>query len=200
MAILLIIPLLISVVSVAIPSIEYYQLKKNEEVLTKDTRPKADAQTAVIYFSRSGNTALMAQKIAAILNADLIEIKADDYKIGPVGLVKAAMDARNHTAHIHPEKVDLSKYSKIFLGSPIWLYSPAPPIWAFARNHRFDGKDVILFNTGNSKMEQRFIDEFKEVAMKNGAQSFDHKAIIRGRMTRQISPEELLKQVEDMFM
>jgi len=68
-----------------------------------------------------------------------------------VGWVNAMRDAKRHEAVISPLTVDLSGHDVVYLGSPIWLYSPAPPIWEFVKRNRFDGKRVVLFNTFNSR-------------------------------------------------
>lgn len=70
---------------------------------------------------------------------------------------------------------------------------------AFLKKNRFDGKKVVLFNSHNSKFEQRFIDEFKAIAISNGASSFEHKVILRGRVGSQVSPEEFLQAVDKLF-
>lgn len=181
-----------------IATVENYQFKKNEALLVK--RPDIhESKVAVVSFSRSGTTRLMANRIAQIYNADEYRIEAPEYDRGVIGLVKATAQARNHDAEIHPEKIDLSKYHAVFLGSPIWLYSPAPPIWAFLKNNNFDGKKVVLFNSHNSKFEQRFIDEFKEIAISKGATSFEHKIILRGRVGSQLTTDEFLKKVNELF-
>lgn len=183
---------------VYIALVENYQFNKNNELLIK--RPTVnDSGVAVVSFSRSGTTRLMANRIAHIFNADEFRIEAPEYERGVVGLVKATAQARNHDVEIHPKKIDLSKYHTVFLGSPIWLYSPAPPIWTFLKNNNFDGKKVVLFNSHNSKFEQRFIDEFKEIAISRGATSFEHKIILRGRVGSQLSIDEFLKKVDDLF-
>lgn len=79
------------------------------------------------------------------------------------------------------------------MGSSIWLYSPAPPIWQFAKDQDFSGKDVVLFNTFNSKFEQRYIDDFKSLVMANGAKSFKHRYVNRGRMGNQLTTEQMLE-------
>jgi len=81
----------------------------------------------------------------------------------------------------------------VYLGSPIWLYSPAPPIWQFVEQNRFDGKHVVLFNTFNSRFKQEFIDTFRQKVLQRGARSFEHQFIRRGRMGQQRSPEEMLE-------
>ena len=177
--------------------IENTQLRENSERLSVPKNSGTDV--AVISFSRSGNTALMAQKIAQMFNAKEIRLKAPAYEAGFVGWTKSLKDARNQDAEVEPKEMDLTPFKTVYLGSPIWLYSPAPPIWAFLKANRFDGKHVVLFNSYNSKFEQRYIDEFKKISLERGAASFEHKAINRGRMGFQLSTNEFLVEVEELF-
>lgn len=183
---------------VMITSIERSQFDKNSDLLSKSEVSK-QSDIAVIYFSRSGNTAIMANKIAEMLGAELINIEAPKYEIGLNGLANAAMSFQDHEVEITPQTIDLAKYTKIYLGSPIWFYRPSPPIWKFAENNRFDGKDIVFFNSYNSNYGQNHIDEFKSLVMKHGAKSFEHRTIMRGRMGSQISTEEFLSEVELLF-
>lgn len=158
--------------------------------------------TAVVYFSRSGNTALAARHLANRLDADLYALEVQDYALGALGLVRSALGAdahRNDPARlpdIRPRTIDLEQYDTVWLGSPVWFYSPAPPIWAFVEHNRFDGKHVVLFNTYNSNFGAEQIATFKAKVMARGASSFEHRAVLRGRMTRQLSPDEMLRQID----
>src|SRR5690606_11643508 len=68
--------------------------------------------------------------------------------------------------------------------SPIWLHTPAPPVFEFVRNNDFTGKTVILFNSLNSKFEQKYIDQFSDLVNAQGGRVIKHIYVIRGRMTR----------------
>jgi len=57
----------------------------------------------------------------------------------------------------------------------------------------------VLFNTFNSRFEQHFIDEFRELVMAQGARSFRHLFVKRGRMGQQLDTEALLQQVDDTW-
>ncbi|MDH1681571.1 hypothetical protein N5E30_08265 [Pseudomonas chengduensis] len=70
------------------------------------------------------------------------------------------------------------------LGSPIWLYSPAPPIWAFVEHNRFDGQRVVLFNIFSSEFSEEQINAFRVKVMARGARSFEHRYVPRVRMTQ----------------
>lgn len=154
------------------------------------------SRTAVVYFSRSGNTALAARYVARRVDAQLIEIQAPAYRLGLQGWGRAMWDARRHEADISPRIIDLGEFETVYLGSPVWLYSPAPPIWAFVEHNRFDGKRVVLFNTFNSQFEPEYIEAFRSKVVERGAKSFEHKFVRRGRMTQQIGPDEMIDAID----
>lgn len=157
-----------------------------------------ESNVAVVVFSRSGNTGVLANHIADKRNGHLYEITAEDYDLGIPGWISALKDARSNIADISPETIDLSTYETVYLGSPIWLYSPAPPIWQFAKNSDFTGKNVVLFNTFNSKFEESFIRDFELLVRSKGAVSFKHQYVDRGRMGNQISTEDMLNSFDKL--
>jgi len=144
------------------------------------------SRTAVVYFSRSGNTAL----------------EASDYQLGLGGLAHAVKDANTRRTQpemlpdITPRTIDLTPFDTVWLGSPVWLYSPAPPIWAFVEHNRFDGQHVVLFNTFNSHIGEDYIAKLEAKVMERGANSFEHRHVLRGRMTQQLTPEQMLQAID----
>ena len=94
------------------------------------------SRAAVVYFSRSGNTALAARHVAKRLDAQLFSLDAPDYQLGMKGLAHAVNDANTRRTQpealpdITPRTIDLTPFHTVWLGAPVWLYSPAPPIWA----------------------------------------------------------------------
>lgn len=179
-------------------SVTWIERRQSQDLASREPyrNSTAKSRVAVVYFSRSGNTGLAARHVANRLGADLFELKAPDYELGLKGWANAMQDAREAEADISPRTIDLSGYDTVYLGSPIWLYAPAPPIRAFVEHNRFDGKRVILFNTYNSEFKPGFIDAFRDVVMARGAASFEHMAVQRGRMTRQIGPGEMLRNID----
>lgn len=182
------------VVAFVVTRVENAQHSANQQLQERQaTASDKQATTAVVVFSRSGNTGILANHIANKTNANIYDITANNYELGVPGLISALKDARSNVADIMPTRIDLSSYDTVYLGSPIWLYSPAPPIWQFASDNDFTNKHVVLFNTFNSKFEQHFIDEFEALVRSNGAVSFSHQYVKRGRMGSQISTEQMLK-------
>jgi len=84
-------------------------------------------KTLVLFYSYSGKTKAIAEKLAAEENADIAEIKdvkrpgkAEAYTTGCL----AAM--RSKAGQIQPLDVDLAAYDRFILLSPVWASNPAP--------------------------------------------------------------------------
>lgn len=114
------------------------------------TRPSGQARTLVVYFSRSGNTRVIAGQLQRELPADLFEIRParpypDDYE------QTVAQASREREAGFRPELAgrvaDLSAYDVVWLGFPIWGQSVPPPVRAFLAAHDLTGKTVRPFVT-----------------------------------------------------
>jgi len=189
--------LLLPVIQVsAVILIEYNQHRKNVKLVSSLMQGEPNSRTLVVYFSRSGNTELMAYTIAGMKKGKLINLIADDYKIGLRGWINAMTDARKTTAVIKPQKVDLSSYDTLYIGAPIWLYSPAPPIFEFVSKNDLKGKKVVLFNSMNGKFEQKYIDKFSNLVKQQGGVFIEHIYVNRGRMTQQMSTEAFIDTIK----
>ncbi len=154
----------------------------------------------VLYFSLTRNTEIMAKAIASRYQADLIEIGAEEYRNDITGRTRAAIDAwteeRNST--IDPGIIDLNRYRSIFLGSPIWWYRPAVPLWTFVLKNNFQNQNIILFNTFNSRFKDKHIYEFSDLAKSKGGNLEDHIFIRRGRWYNQLDQNELVEQIHTL--
>ncbi len=154
----------------------------------------------VVYFSRSGNTEIMALELAKTRRASVARIEDVAYPIGFRGWLNALRDAGNTESSIAPTTPDLRSYETIYIGAPIWLYSPAPPIWEFIRRSDITGKRVVLFNSLNSNFEQEYIDQFASIVRERGGTFSAHLYVVRGRMTRQLDTLEFLAAVRKRLM
>ena len=113
--------------------------------------------TLVVYFSATGNTKAVAEKIASITGADIYEIKAaQEYTDADLDW----NDSDSRTTHeqndpsarpeIGGEDIDLSNYSTVFIGYPIWFGQEPRIMDTFVESHDFAGKKVIPFCTSGS--------------------------------------------------
>lgn len=161
---------------------------------------KDSSDVLVVYYSRSGNTEALARAIAKEYNADILKLTEDQYSLDYWGWRNATNDARGkvRSVRINPQIYDLESYKLIFLGSPVWLYRPAPPIWSFVEYNNFHNASVVLFNTFNSRFKLEDFDEFKALIETQDGIVVDHIYIRRGRIFSQMKGEKLLNEAQKL--
>lgn len=118
------------------------------------------SRTLVAYFSRSGNTRVVAGLIHRARSTDLFEIRpASPYPEDYLETVaRASKESENGYKPPLEAKVPATAgYDTVFLGFPIWDETAPPVIRSFLSAHDLSGKTLIPFIThggygpGNSK-------------------------------------------------
>lgn len=104
--------------------------------------------TLVVYFSFEGNTKFIAEKIAETISADMIELKTSKkYPEGGVGKYfwggKSVIFGEKPKLINQP--IDLKRYERLIIGTPVWAGSFTPPIKSFISQYKIQGKKVALF-------------------------------------------------------
>jgi flavodoxin len=110
----------------------------------------ASSRTLVAYFSRSGNTRVVAGLIHRARGADLFEIKpANAYPEDYLTTVEQARQERDRAYKPPLEaKVEaIAGYDTVFLGFPVWGETVPPIIRSFLAAHNLAGKTLIPFVT-----------------------------------------------------
>ena len=113
--------------------------------------------TLVVFFSVTGTTKGVAEKIAGITGADTYEIKAAqeytdadlDWNDSNSRSTKEQNDS-SVRPEIGSEAVSLDGYSTIYIGYPIWWGEEPRIMDTFVDSYSFDGKTVIPFCTSGS--------------------------------------------------
>ena len=115
----------------------------------------------VVYFSATGNTRGVAERIAALTGGDLAEIvPAQPYTAEDLNYNDRSTRAtvEQNTADARPEianEISLEGYTTVYLGYPIW-WGQAPRILStFAESHDFTGITVIPFCTSGGSGASR---------------------------------------------
>ena len=111
----------------------------------------------VAYFSATGKTAKVAEKLAVAIGADIYDIKPE-VKYTKAGLnwmnKKSRSSMEMNDKSIRPViisgDVDVSGYDTIYLGFPIWWYVAPTLINTFLEAYDFTGKKIVLFATSGS--------------------------------------------------
>ncbi len=119
----------------------------------------------VVYYSLSGNTKDIAQRIQEKTNADVFEIKtAEPIVSGPAFYWNSRKQLKSGKyPEINGNLPDFSKYDIVFVGFPVWWYSVATPVLAFLEQADFKNKTVIPFSTQGSNVGSSF-EDFKNKA------------------------------------
>ena len=113
--------------------------------------------TLVVYFSVTGNTKSVAEKIASVTGADIYEIKAaleyTDEDINYNDSDSRTSKEQNDSSarpEIGSEEISLDGYSTIYIGYPIWWGEEPRIMDTFVESYNFDGITVIPFCTSGS--------------------------------------------------
>jgi flavodoxin len=103
-------------------------------------------KTLVVFYSLTGKTRLVAQAVAKEMKADLVEIEETKPRKMGIFLIGATIAARRGKAsEIKPVSTNVSKYDRIFIGSPIWGARCAPAVNSFVANTNLKDKKLVLF-------------------------------------------------------
>ena len=108
------------------------------------------------YFSASGVTKQLAERLAAAVGADLFEIAPE------TPYTKEDLDWRNAQSRSSVEmkdpacrpaiagKTDIAPYDVVFVGFPVWWYREPSIIDTFMEAYDFTGKTVVPFATSGT--------------------------------------------------
>ena len=123
---------------------------------TTAVQPEEPAQgkSLVVYFSATGNTKALAEKIAAEAGADLVEIVPEEpYTSADINYSND--DCRANKEHnddsarpaIANKIENIESYDTIFIGYPIWWGTMPKIINTFLESYDFSGKTIMPFCT-----------------------------------------------------
>lgn len=125
-------------------------------------------KTLIIHFSKTGNTKAVCESLQKALGADIIEVKD----------ISQGKTKKGELPAIEPKSIDLTNYSSVIIGSPIWGAQIAPAIKAVFKNNNFKGKKVALFTTTNVAIPDQFCEKSKELVRQAGGTVVGYYQII----------------------
>lgn len=123
------------------------------------------AKTLVAYFSASGVTKKVAERLAAAIEADIYEIapevpytKKDLNWMNKNSRSTVEMNDRSSRPAIGSKVDNMEQYETVFVGFPIWWYREPSIIDTFMEAYDFGGKTVVPFATsGGSGMGDAYM-------------------------------------------
>ena len=151
------------------------------------------SKTLVAFFSASGVTKKVAEKLAAATGSDLYEIqpavpyaRADLNWQDQQPRSSVEMNDPSSRPELADHAANIQDYTRIFLGFPVWWYTAPTIVRSFLEGYDFSGKTIILFATsGGSGLGK---------TAKELASSCPGAKILEGRLLNGNPSEAALKQ------
>ena len=153
----------------------------------------------VAYFSATGNTKSVADKLATAIVADLFEIvpeqpyTSDDLNWqNDKSRSSVEMGDRNSRPAIASKIEDISQYKIVFVGSPIWWGREPSIMDTFIESYDFAGKTVIPFATSGSSGIGDYGANLQSLAP-------NAKVMVGKRFSTDVTPEELKNWADEQM-
>ena len=122
----------------------------------------------VVYYSLSGTTRKLAEHAAADLGADLLEIRAPQYRPGFMGFLRAGFDSwRGRLPKIEISGGAPDRYDLVLLMAPLWAGHAATPMRAYLALNRGKFKRAAFVLSYGGKCPPRAFAEMAEVSGAN---------------------------------
>ncbi|MDR5815647.1 flavodoxin [Caballeronia sp. LZ033] len=115
-----------------------------------NTVRKTRSRVLVAYFSRSGNTRVVAGLLQRAFEADVFEMRpADPYPEEYLATVEQARQERDSgfAPALAARLTDIGTYDTVYLGFPIWGETAPPVVRSFLATHDLTGKTLTPFVT-----------------------------------------------------
>ncbi|PZX11749.1 flavodoxin [Breznakibacter xylanolyticus] len=151
----------------------------------------------VVYFSHTKNTKEIATQIQQLTGADLFElVPSRDYTTDYQALIEQAKKEINadYKPPLKNNLQGIDQYDVIFVGSPNWWNTFAPPVATFLTSHDFSGKTIVPFITHEGSRMGRSEADMKKLCPKA---TFLKGLPIRGSSVKEAKPlvERWLREI-----
>jgi flavodoxin len=151
----------------------------------------------VIYYSRTGNTKFVAEKIAETLGAELKELIDKKNRKGFWGYLRAGRDSiMKVKTEIEELNIDLDKYELVFLGCPVWVANVPPAIRTYLDRTDLVDKKLVLFCTQDGMGAERVFNNLRHLA--RGAQIVGEKYFNKVNLNKEVAREQVKNWLEEL--
>lgn len=126
-------------------------------------------KSLIIYYSYEGNCEEISKAIKEVTNADVlcIEPKKEKKTKSLYRFIWGGMQVyMTKKPELVPYTINLEKYDTIFIGTPVWFGTYAPPINTFLSENEIKNKNIGIFIcSGNNK--RNIFENFEKVLCDN---------------------------------
>lgn len=134
---------------------------------------KEGKKALVVYYSLEGNCDFIAKEIKNNIDADLLRIEPLK-SINPKGFSKYIWGGTQVFMKKKPElssfKVNMEDYDALFIGTPVWAWTFAPPLASFFESVEIKRKKIAIFACHEGQLGKTF-DKLQK-ALVNGNNEF----------------------------
>ena len=128
---------------------------------------KTNSNSVVLYFSATGTTKKVAERVAYQSNSDIIEIiPKEKYKSEDLNYnSECRANREQNDSKSRPEiknSIDITKYDTIYLGYPIWWGTYPKIVLTLLDKYDFTGKTIIPFCTSGSTGVDDSVEELRK--------------------------------------
>ncbi len=124
---------------------------------TAEAAPEPHSEVLVVYFSATGTTKGVAEKLAALTGGELYEIvPAEPYSAADLNWndrnSRSTIEQNDKATRpaIGSDALDPAGYSTVYIGFPIWWGEEPRIMDTFVESYDFDGVTLIPFCTSSS--------------------------------------------------
>ncbi len=161
-------------------------------------------KTCIAYFSKAGNTAIVAEYLADKIGAKMIRLDDKTNYKGFMGFVKGGMNAsKAKMAELDPSVYeDIAQYDRIILATPVWAGKTTPAINSILESVDFQGKEVVVVTTQamptekDTEEKKRFYKERIEETNGTFINCFSLQGSAPGKPPK--NREDLIRQVDEI--
>ena len=154
--------------------------------------PQKEAKVLVVYYSRTGNTRMVAEKLAQKFNADLEQLIDRHKRTGLFGFTSAGKDAlAKKITVIAPLKYNPGDYDIILIGGPSWISHVTPAIRTFILQNDLSAKAVGLFGTCHVSGVEQALAEAKDLISKGRSEKFPILPLREKELTEEILTKKI---------
>ena len=148
-------------------------------------------KTAIVYYSMSGNSEYVADKIAEKIEADILRIepvKAYPDKGAEKFIWGGKSAVMREKPVLQPYEFSAEQYDRIILGTPVWASTFTPPIRTFIKeNPAICGKKIAVYTCYSGGGADKAIEKMRKYL---GIKEFEAELIL-------VDPKENRKVEDD---
>lgn len=169
-----------------------------ENAFNEKNASASQKDTLVIYFSRTGKTRTIAEKIAKFLDASIEEVVGEEDFSGVWGALKLSYRAlmKTRSPLKNPPRVE-PWHKAIWIGGPVHASSLASPLFTWIEDNKDllkqEGREIFLFGTEGGSGHDGMFTQAENII---GVKALKKVSVFR-RDVETFDPEKYLKIGEE---